>query len=343
MESTERKAPDTANIRGGSKFNDLKPNYSKPKAGNTPARHEVFTNFRQAVIENIGHAPDKIYASGKLERFSSSGKRGDLSGWYVLFINGDHAAGAFGCWRSGIKQTWTSAGASHCLTQQEWADIRKAIAVSRQQAEQQRQAKAAQAHHNAVRLWLASSPADPTHPYLQRKRVGLHGIRQTGDKLLIPVCDLDGVLHGAQTIAPDGSKRFLSGTPKRGLFCLIGQQLTHPRGVYLCEGYATGASLHDYYSLPVLSCFDAGNLLPVAQAYRKRFPLTPMTICTDNDRDPGSTGYQVGIRKAREVCAALPGVGLIVPEFPTGTPLNLSDFNDLVSLLGSSENKEHTL
>jgi putative DNA primase/helicase len=223
---------------------------------------------------------------------------------------------------------------------QEWQEISKAIAAARQQAAQEQQARAEQARQQAIRMWLSSPPANPSHPYLLRKRVGVHGIRQTGQNLLVPVCDLDGTLHGAQTVTPDGTKRFLTGTPKRGMFCLIGQRLTHPQGVYLCEGYATGASLHTVYGLPVLSCFDAGNLLPVARAYRERFPHIPLTVCADNDRDPASKGYLIGLTKAREVCAALPGVGLIVPEFPAGTPLNLSDFNDLVSLLGSSEQKE---
>lgn len=160
------------------------------------------------------------------------------------------------------------------------------------------------------------------------------------------MCDLSGTLHSLQTIAVGRTleKLFLKGTPKRerGLFCLIGDTLHHPQGVYLCEGYATGASLYEAYGLPVLVAFDAGNLFPVAKAYRERFPHVPLTICADNDRDPTSKGYQVGLTKAREVCATLPGVGLIVPEFPEGTPLNLSDFNDLTALLGSNAHKETT-
>jgi putative DNA primase/helicase len=164
------------------------------------------------------------------------------------------------------------------------------------------------------------------HPYLMRKRVGAHGIRQAGNLLLIPLCDLDGTLHSLQTIAPNGEKRFLAGTPKRGLFCLVGATLTHPQGVYLCEGFATGASLHEAYGLPVLVAFDAGNLLPVASRYHAAYPHTPLTVCADNDR---KTPHNVGLTKARELVATLPKVGLIVPEFPDNAPLNLSDFNDL--------------
>lgn len=141
------------------------------------------------------------------------------------------------------------------------------------------------------------------------------------------------MLHSLQTITPAGEKRFLAGTPKRGLFCLIGDALNHPRGVYVCEGYATGASLYEAYRLPVLVAFDAGNLLPVTQAYRSCYPFIPVTVCADNDR---KNDTNTGLTKAREVVATVPNVGLIVPQFPAAAPLHLSDFNDLSVLLGSS-------
>ncbi|MEB4589512.1 toprim domain-containing protein [Candidatus Thiothrix sp. Deng01] len=275
-----------------------------------------------------------------MERFSSNGKSGDLSGWYVLHLHGDYAAGVFGCWRTGIRQTWHSAKGSWRLSGHEWRELHKAITAERARQKQEHQARADNARQVAASLWNAARPADPTHPYLLRKGVGAYGARQHRNSLLLPLCDLDGMLHGLQTIRPDGIKRFLAGTPKRGLFCLIGASITHPQGVYLCEGYATGASLHEAYGLPVLVAFDAGNLQPVASAYRERFPHIPLTICADNDRNPASKGYGVGLDKARAACANLPGVGLIVPEFPEGAPLNLSDFNDLTALLRSNAHKE---
>ena len=36
--------------------------------------------------------------------------------------------------------------------------------------------------------------------------------------------------------------------------------------ILVCEGYATGASVHMATSLTTAVCFDAGNLLPVALA-----------------------------------------------------------------------------
>jgi putative DNA primase/helicase len=326
MNADKRIAPDVTSTRGHTRFNDLKADYRSKPEKPPLTTNEVMSSFRQAIIENIGYAPSVIKLSGKMERFASNGKQRDLSGWYVLHLHGDFAVGAFGCWRSGIKQTWHSANGSQRLSDAEWAQLRKLIAAERAKTATEQAEKAAQAQREAVARWTTSHAADPMHPYLMRKRVGAHGIRQAGNLLLIPLCDLDGTLHSLQTIAPNGEKRFLAGTPKRGLFCLVGATLTHPQGVYLCEGFATGASLHEAYGLPVLVAFDAGNLLPVASRYHAAYPHTPLTVCADNDR---KTPHNVGLTKARELVATLPKVGLIVPEFPDNAPLNLSDFNDL--------------
>ena len=61
--------------------------------------------FRQA-IEKAGLVPpDTIIEDGKLHRFSSNGDRADDSGWYALFSD-ETPAGVFGCWRTGLNQTW---------------------------------------------------------------------------------------------------------------------------------------------------------------------------------------------------------------------------------------------
>ena len=339
---TEVETPDTPHIRGSksSNFNDLKDQYRPKDTHNSPSTDEYLRNFRQFIIENIGHAPEQIKLSDSLERFSSNGKQGDLSGWYVFFLDRDFAAGAFGCWRKGHKYTWNSHNGSGRLPEKEWQRISAAIAEAQRKTKVEQAQKAGQAKQQAVAMWQGSEFADINHPYLRKKQVGPYGIRQQGKQLLIPICDMDGILHSVQTIKPDGTKRFLSGTPKRGKFCLIGNRLVNSGGVYLCEGYATGASLYEAYHQPVLVAFDSGNLLPVARAYREQFPHIPLTVCADNDR---KTAGNPGLTKAREVCAVFPDVGLIVPEFPEDAPGDLSDFNDLSALLGSRAHKENNL
>ncbi len=303
----------------------------KYRESQTLSHNDMLTGFRQAVLDGLGHAPNDINPTGRLERFSSNGKAGNTSGWYVLHLHGDYAAGAFGCWRSGIKQTWHSSSGARRLSDAEWQQLRQAILATKQQALQEQQARIARSHQQAVRSWESAQTASADHPYLQRKQVGAYGIRQQGSFLVIPLCDFDGVIHGVQTIAADGTKQFPKGTVKRGYFHLIGSStLDCPEGVYLCEGYATGASLYEAYRLPVLVAFDAGNLLPVAKVFRHKYPQIPLTVCADNDRKtPGNPG----LSKARAVISLLPHTHLIVPDFPEDAPLHLSDFNDLLLLL----------
>ncbi|HMT94916.1 toprim domain-containing protein [uncultured Thiothrix sp.] len=320
----------------GLKSNKVPTNHITSSAKNVLTLSDILRNFRQAIHESIGIEPKLIKPSGQLERFSSNGKQGDVSGWYVLHLHGQgYAVGAFGCWRLGIRQTWHSTNGSQRLSREEWQAIQQAIATERQQQAAERTAKAHQAQQQAVKYWTAAGLADSQHPYLVRKSVGAYGIRQQGTQLLIPVCDLDGTLYGLQTINAEGKKQFLAGTPKQGHCCLIGERWFDLSGIYLCEGYATGASLYECYGLSVLVAFDAGNLLPVAKAYRARYPHIPLTICADNDRKHPENP---GLTKARATVAALPGVGLIVPEFPPSAPLELSDFNDLAALLRSNAN-----
>ena len=66
-------------------------------------------NFIQAILESGLEPPDKIVVDGQFNRFSSEGRPSDKPGWYVLNdLPFCAVAGAFGCWRTGVKQLWSS-------------------------------------------------------------------------------------------------------------------------------------------------------------------------------------------------------------------------------------------
>ena len=71
----------------------------------------------------------------------------------------------------------------------------------------------------------------------------LEGMRQARDgALLIPVLDTANNLQSLQRIYPDGTKRFLvGGKVSGGQFIIQGQP---EKLVAVCEGFATGASIH---------------------------------------------------------------------------------------------------
>jgi hypothetical protein len=79
--------------------------------------NDPVTQFREFIISLGLECPEELIADGKLHRFSGSGRRGDKSSFYVLFLDGA-PAGAVGDWRSGLKETW-KASISRPLTDDE--------------------------------------------------------------------------------------------------------------------------------------------------------------------------------------------------------------------------------
>lgn len=282
-------------------------------------------DFRAAVAAAGLVPPDEIRDDGLLHRFSTNGKRQDLSGWYILHGDGV-AAGAFGCWRSGLQSTWC-AKTDSAMTQAERETHRQRIAalqVQREAALAQRQDEAAK---SAAEHWAQAKPATTEHPYLQRKGIKPCGARVLGENLLVPLRDTDGQLHSLQSIAPDGTKRFQSGGRIKGCYHSIGK----PAGVLvISEGFATGASIRECTGHAVAVAFNAGNLLAVAQALRGKYPKLQITVAADDDH---RTEGNPGLTKAREAAKAVGGK-LAVPKLPEGRGEKDSDFNDLHRLAG---------
>jgi putative DNA primase/helicase len=167
----------------------------------------------------------------------------------------------------------------------------------------------AEARARAARLWARSAPAGNDHPYLVRKRVRAYGIRQLRGRLVIPLRDADGELHTLQFIDADGKKTLLTGGRKRGCYHAIGRP---DRALCICEGYATGATIHEITGHATAVAFDAGNLEPVALALRGKFPRLALVICADNDiGTPGNPGMTA----ATAAALAVGGV-VAMPNFP---------------------------
>ncbi|MCP5233643.1 MAG: toprim domain-containing protein [Zoogloeaceae bacterium] len=249
------------------------------------------------------------FPDGNLVRYRVRGdKPGSRNGWAVYHAQ-PLPAGAFGSWRTGESHTWRDAVAMSRLTPVQ----RQQAAVSQRDRERLR-AEAevsvrALARNRAARLWAPARPATDMHPYLQAKRVPAYGIRQLRDMLVIPARDAAGELHTLQFISADGAKRFLSGGRISGCYYAIAGS---GDGLLICEGYATGATIRLATGAAVAVAFNAGNLVPVAQALRAKFPRLRLVIAADNDRaTPGNPGLREAIRAARAV-----GGRVAVPSFP---------------------------
>ncbi|MGL4856097.1 toprim domain-containing protein [Plesiomonas sp.] len=203
----------------------------------------------------------------------------------------------------------------------------------RQQEQQQRQFRQRLTACRAFELMTEAETANPHHPYLTAKRLQPHGLYQSGDDLLVTLYNANGELVNIQTISPDGRKMFLRDGQVQGAFHPIGDfDLMNPdappHDVYVCEGWATGAALLQFWDVNAVVCaMNAGNLKYVALALRERYGASiRLVIAGDDDR---TSQGNPGDRAANEA-AYLAGCMVISPEWPTGSPIELSDFNDLM-------------
>ena len=240
-----------------------------------------------------------LVADGRLRRFAVDGdKPRALNGWITLHDNGDGSHGAaFGNWKTGIKSTWFSGSPRQELTPAQRREYARKMAEARakQEAEQRQRHEAAAKKAQALRE--RSTPANPGHPYLVKKQIKPHDLRQLGESLLVPVETITGELVGLQFITGDGEKRFLSGTAISSNFYLIGDSITDV--VLIAEGVATGCTLHEATGHTVAVAFSAGNMKPVAEAIRRQHPSTSIVICADND--------PVGLAAAQDAADAVNG------------------------------------
>ena len=195
--------------------------------------------------------PPDIQADGEFHRFSTNGRPNDDAGWYILNRH-PILAGAFGCWRSGLKQPW-SAVEEKGMTKTErrqYQETMEGIHVLNQQKRAEAQSKAA---GSAKSIWDNAQEASVDHPYLKIKQISPIGLKQKEDQLLVPMRNQEGEVLNLQRINPGGSKRFLKNGQVKGLYHILGE----PSGVvYIGEGYATMASVHRANWQGLCSCLQ---------------------------------------------------------------------------------------
>lgn len=307
MTILQKKSP-----RGGDRYGAVK-SHSIQSTNIAFTEQDVISSFITALNQASLCTKDKIIADGKLHRFHVEGdKKGSKNGWYIVFIDGI-PAGCFGSWKTGKTIKW-------CLkpdreltpAQRKRNRIRMIEAQKARKVEVEKRRKSAQ--EKAQLIWESAPRAPDTHTYLVKKGVKNHGLGLYKSLLIVPMRDSIGKLHSLQFIDCDGNKRFLSGGLKKGCYFAIGGPA---ESLCIAEGYATAATLYQATNLPIAVAFDAGNLMPVAQSLRTKFPHIKIIICADND---ANTPCNPGLTKAREAAAS-------VDAFLAVPPCN-GDFND---------------
>jgi putative DNA primase/helicase len=214
-------------------------------------------------------------------------------------------------------------------TPAELAARTQARAQRRAKEEAQYRARADAAAREAGRMFDDAAETG-SHAYIERKRVGGHGVRYLDGLLLVPVRNAAGELVNLQRVAADGSKRFLPGGRKSECWHMIGQA-AGAEVLLVAEGYATAASVHEATVRPVAVAFDAGNLAKVAAALRLQYPAARILIAGDDDRETEArTGTNPGREKAAAAARACSGLAV----FPAALPDGGTDFNDMAQHAG---------
>ncbi len=276
--------------------------------------------FRDA-IRAAGLEPPEVIERGNFHRFPGVGKRnGNTAAWCKLFDDG--LGGCFGDWSSGFSEHW-QAKRDKPFSAMEREAFKRHVAEAQAQAEAECKARQDEAAKKAAAIWQAARPAPDDHPYLISKGIKAHGLRLHKETLVVPMRD-GAELHSLQFIAADGEKRFLTGGRTAGCYFSIG---TTQGAAALCiaEGFATSATIYEATQHPVAVVFSAGNLLPVAQALREKFPEMRLILCADDDL---CTDGNPGMTKAREAAHAVSGL-LAIPDFGSDRPDGATDLNDL--------------
>ena len=280
--------------------------------------------------------PKSIIWDHEIHRFPGKDKpASNRSGWYIAFA--DRRGAVFGDYSQDLRQHWQlDHDGFDAKDRERWREDGRRRAKER--------AKKAQIALEAMREKWDEASDTVDHPYLKRKGIDdpVGGLRQHGDTLFIPAYEDDGTLSSIQRIYRDSDgkfqKRFWKGRSSKGLsLTLAAPRFFATKTLYLCEGYATGWTIHKALNAAVVVAFNDHGLVEVGKQLRAKYPKAKIIVCADNDQ--WSTILRgkkelpnPGVIHAREACEAINGL-LRIPQFEN-LDTKPTDFDDLRQLEG---------
>lgn len=311
-------------------------------------QNDVLTQFKQA-LEDRGLIIDgDPIMDGKMHRVPVDGDKHPErknGGAYIGYTDG-RPSGFIQNFVADTKDKWTARGEWQSTTPEQAEAQRAKMAQNKTDRENERKEE-----HETVSIKVRTDfkearEATNDHPYLKEKGVEAHGLKlDARGNLLMPLQDVEGKIWSAQHIGIKGYKQLEPGGKKEGNFFIIGaSSIEDVKTAVICEGYATGASIHEAINAPVIVAIDAGNIANVAKAINEKFPDKAIVIAADNDIQREQAGKDnVGRLKAEAAAEASKGV-FIAPRFtPEEVAKGSTDFNDLAKSRGLDEVKKQLM
>lgn len=311
---------------------------------------DPITEFKLA-LEKAGLVIDgDPIMNGKMQRVQVIGDEGrKKSGAYVGFEEG-HPAGYIQNYKTGLKENWKSSTTLK-TNKDEQIDIQNRMEENKALKEE-RELKLQEAYETtALKLedeYNNAKYAYNKHPYLVKKGfdTNFYLKQDKNGNLLIPLKDIDGKHWASQRIFQNGDKIIgATRTPeekeqgieypakKQGNFFLLGAKNLHAgiKEVFVCEGFATAASVYQATNKPTVMGVDAGNLEIVITNIKEKFPKMEIIIASDNDVKKELEGsINVGKTTALGIQKKYPDIKVVTPQFTTEeAQKGLSDFNDI--------------
>lgn len=283
---------------------------------------ELDEEFADALV-SLGLMVDEnqIIMNGSKRRVPVEGdKKGQLSGLYIGYLDG-HPAGFIKNFKTGAEMKWKSKGRSLDPLQKArlQTEVKEKIKTREIQQTQLQEQVAHRVSHQLAGLIPVKKPTR----YMTVKGIAPHSGAFTDEQGLLtylPAIDTDRKQWTMQYILEDGTKRFTKDSKKQGCFHAVGgmDSLAQAPVLVIAEGYATAASLSEALGFSTVAAFDSGNLVQVASALKKKFPVKLIVIAGDDNRHLELTqGVNPGKVKAKEAAKAAGGK-VVLPIFASG-------------------------
>ncbi len=283
--------------------------------------NNILGELRQVMADN-GLTPGELVADGNLHRCGTVDRPRGQDGAYKAYLDNPPSLW-WKNFKTGQTGTYTVKSEKPLSTAERQAFLKR-IAAEKAQREADQRSRYREAAGRAQAIWDKAPMATSDHPYLTRKQIPALGLKQgRNGELISPILNDRAEIQSLQFISGDGTKRFLSGGQTAGGFYRIAAtSFRIGEALCICEGFATGASVHLATGYAVLIAFNAGNLEAVARLARAKHPDRQIIVCADND---ANNSENTGLTKARAAAEAVNAL-LAVPPTIEGRSF---DFNDL--------------
>jgi putative DNA primase/helicase len=280
-------------------------------------------NELSRVLNDSGYKPNGLVLDGKMQRFDREGKKsGWLIGWNNTARSGKpFVVAIFGDWATEERHEYHTHGA---YSADDKAFIKKKLKEAHEKMALERERIHEEVSAACTAQWNALDKSPRPNSYLEKKELtemfGAAVSPDHGFALVIPCQDVDGKIWGLQRIYGE-DKPFMPGQRVSGTFFKIGE---FGPTIYICEGYATGATIHMATGEGVACAFGATNLLSVAKAIKGKYPESFIIVCGDDDK---FKEINAGRARAEEAALAVDGK-TIFPLFQSDE-FKYTDFDDL--------------